>query len=56
MKKKKMNKNEQIAFLASTLRDIAGDLYYPWHGEDAIAIKNDAKEALKIWKANKKGE
>lgn len=46
-----MTKDEQIEFLVGELKSIRDD-FAPWHGEDAVAMAEAAKEALHSWEKN----
>jgi len=48
------NTDEQIAFLVEALEQLASDEYHPWHGEDAIDMRDEAREVLRVWKAKVK--
>jgi len=43
-----MTKDEQITYLSSALIAIR-DEYYPYHGEDAVAIRDFASDTILKW-------
>jgi len=50
------NANLIINYLISELKDLASDQYFPWHGEDAIAMRKQAQATIDYYEtiANKK--